>query len=545
MKSWQDIEAEGAAAEEHFAQRREDGDPGWNEPERDGANRPVIVIRAGEMHSMATAAEGALIEMGAPLYVRGENIVRPVLDQMPASKGRRTKVARLATIGKDAMLDHLSRCADWSKFNARKKSLVPADPPKDVASILLSREGEWRFPRIAGVITTPTLRADGSILSMAGYDEATQLLLLDPPPLPPMADKPTEAHAEAALDILDKLLDEFPFVDQASRSAALSGLITPIVRGAMDVAPLHATTAPVAGSGKSYINDIAAAISTGDRAPVFSAAVKEDELEKRIFSALHAGQPIVCLDNVNGALGGDFLCQAIERPVVQSRVLGVSKVPKIESRACFFATGNNIRLVGDMTRRVILCSLDPQMERPELREFEASPFDTVLANRGKYIAAALTICRAYIVAGCPGVLPALASFEDWSRIVRSALVWLGRDDPIKTMEAARDDDPVTSGLRAIFTFWYHAANGKPRTTGELKTLAEERDPHGNRIHSDLFQALVDMVGDSRGDIDTRRLGQLLGAHKNRILGDLKLTFTDNAHSKQKLWAIEWVDDGCG
>ena len=50
------------------------------------------------------------------------------------------------------------------------------------------------------------------------------------------------------------------------------------------------------------------------------------------------------------------------------------------------------------------------MERPELRQFHGDPVATVLADRGPYIAAVLTIVRAYLAAGCPGLLPPLASF---------------------------------------------------------------------------------------------------------------------------------------
>ena len=73
----------------------------------------------------------------------------------------------------------------------------------------------------------------------------------------------------------------------------------------------------------------------------------------------------------------------------------------------------------------------------------------MLADRGSYIAAALTIVRAYLAADCPGLLPPVASFRDWSHLVRSPLVWLGRADPVDTMEAARADDPTRSNLRAI------------------------------------------------------------------------------------------------
>ena len=69
--------------------------------------------------------------------------------------------------------------------------------------------------------------------------------------------------------------------------------------------------------------------------------------------------------------------------------------------------------------------------------------EEILANRGAYIAAALTICRAYIAAGRPNLLPQLASFGEWSDTVRSALVWLGEADPVKSMDTSRADDPET------------------------------------------------------------------------------------------------------
>lgn len=534
---------------EDLSDLRHPEDPGWQDAPDWGDHetaepafsagpdlvRASIQIRAGELHIMATAGEDALIGAKAPFYTRG-GIVRPIVDDLPAAKGRRTKVARLAEVSADMLVDHLSRCADWTKFDGRKKRLVPTDPPRPVAATILARDGEWRFPRLAGVITTPTLRPDGTILSTPGYDAGTQLLLLDPPSLPVMPAKPTRAHAMEALAAIDALLDEFPFADEASRSVALSGLITPVVRGAMPVAPMHVTSAPVAGSGKSYIIDLAAAISIGQRAPVIAAGRDEAETEKRLVSALFGGQPIISIDNVNGDLGGDFLCQMIERPIVEPRILGSSKLIRIESRATTFATGNNIRLVGDMTRRVVLCSLDPNMERPELREFRGHPFDEVLADRGKYVAAALTIARAYIVAGCPGQLPALASFEDWSRIVRSALAWLGKADPVETMEAARADDPTTSSLRAVLAAWYGALNDTERTVGKVIAKSQER-MMDNESYPDFRSALTDVAEGRPGEINAKRLGHWLARHRGRVVDGLKFVEGYDTNAKQKTWAV--------
>lgn len=506
-------------------------------PKVEQSELPVIKIEAGELHNIATAAEDALIAADTPFYVRGERLVRPVIDDLPAAHGRRTKVARLSDVTEAVMIDRLSRSASWVKWDARRKGYVSADPTAKVAATVLARDGEWRLRRLSGVITTPTLRPDGTILSEPGYDPATQLLLLDPPPMPKIPDKPSRKHALSALAFLDGLLDEFPFVDGESRSVALSALITPVVRGAVSVAPMHATTAPVPGSGKSYIIDLASAINSGERAPVLTAGRNEEETEKRLVAALLSGQTIISIDNVNGQLGGDFLCQIIERPVVAVRPLGQSTFAKVESRASCFATGNNIQLVGDMTRRVVLCSLDPDVERPELRTFRGSPFDQVLADRGKYVAAALTVVRAYVAADFPGALPALASFEDWSRLVRSALVWLGRPDPCETMNRARAEDPIAAALTGLFTSWHAATGGTPRTTGALREVAIENDPSGRLVYADLREALVEVADDGRGGINPKKLGHYLKRHEGRVIAGLKLVSGEDSHSKQKVWKV--------
>src|SRR5258708_4726463 len=156
-------------------------------------------------------------------------------------------------------------------------------------------------------------------------------MLSDPPGMSAVPDKPTRADAESALALLKDLLTGFPFSDVESQAVALSGLITPVIRGAMTVAPLHVVTAPVAGSGKSYLVDLCSAIATGQRCPVIAAGRTEEETEKRLVGAALAAYPIVSIDNLNGELGGDLLCQLVERPVIAIRQLGGSPLRRVEA----------------------------------------------------------------------------------------------------------------------------------------------------------------------------------------------------------------------
>jgi hypothetical protein len=49
----------------------------------------------------------------------------------------------------------------------------------------------------------------------------------------------------------------------------------------------------------------------------------------------------------------------------------------IHSVGVLYATGNNVRVVGDNVRRALSCYLDAKMERPELRKFKFDPVERV------------------------------------------------------------------------------------------------------------------------------------------------------------------------
>lgn len=490
------------------------------------AGKATIEIVAGQLSELAWLAEQHIIDAGLPVFQRGRRLVRPAAQEVVVTKGRTILSTCFAELGTPAMLDFMGRAADWTRYDARLKQQVSKDPPKAVAEILLSRFGDWRVPPVSGVITTPTLRPDHSILCTPGYDSATRLYLVEDPELvlPPIPAYPTRDAALAALSLLDGLLDGFPFVSQADRSVALSALLTPVCRGAIAVAPLHVARAGTAGTGKSYLFDLASAIATGRPCPVAAAGQDGDEVDKRLVGLLLAGFPIVSLDNVNGELGSDLLCQAVERPLIRLRRLGASDISELETRATIFATGNALRVRGDMTRRTLICDLDAQMERPELRTFPFDPVERVLAGRGRYVAAALTIVRAFVTSGAVPDMTALASYADYSATVRGALVWLGRPDPALTMERAREDDPELGELREVLRTWADRVGVGTEITAkamvqhaDFKQHDEHGRPTGDYANPELRDALLAIAGTRMGGIDPQRFGKWLRSRKGRIV----------------------------
>jgi putative DNA primase/helicase len=151
------------------------------------------------------------------------------------------------------------------------------------------------------VVTAPTLRHDGSILQVPGYDKRTAIFFEPNGAMfPTIAENPTKADALVALDMLKALIRRYQF-SGAGRAVALSYIITSVVRPALPAAPGHGFDAPMPGSGKTKLTDTAAVIATGHRAAalaVMSGRNAKEELHKQLAGAVLAGDQNILLDNL-------------------------------------------------------------------------------------------------------------------------------------------------------------------------------------------------------------------------------------------------------
>ena len=510
-------------------------------------------VQFGKLSTMSDRTAEILIEAKVPFYQRGDKLVRPVVNiKVDTFKGKTTTTAQLVEVDLHYMRDMMCRKSQWIKFDQRANAWIDIHPPQEVALIVLNRYGDWTFQSIAGIIGTPTLRPNGTILSEAGYDPETRLLLVDPPKMPAIQEKPTREDAEKSLGLLKDLLVEFPFSDvdankkSVSRSVALSGMLTTVCRAAFPVAPMHIGDATAPATGKSYLLSLIAAIATGRLMPVISAGKSEEEMEKRIGAAVIMGQSFVCIDNVNGEIGGDALCQLVEQPRPSVRVLGLSKLVEVEaSSVTFFADGNNIVVTGDLSRRAIVFKLDAKLERPELRTFTGDPMKSVMDDRGKYIAACLTICRAYIAADRPNPMPQIASFNDWSNVVRSALVWLGEEDPVKSMDTSSAEDPVKNALLTMLTAWIEVMG----TSATLREVIDQcnavasfdvQSKTPTYAYPELRSAVSACTPRRPLDIDT--FGKWMRSNKGRIINGMCFDKQPGSSGGPTIWLVKRIAD---
>jgi hypothetical protein len=504
---------------------------------------PTIRLVDGQLPRTVEAIEHAMVSAGIEIYSRAGALVYPISETRVAAKGRKTITARLSAFSADALIEPVAEAAIYQRWSVRRGAWIDIDPPLQLVRMVLSRERRWAFPHVSGIITTPTLRPDGSLLAAPGYDPRSELYLLPSLQLLPIATRPTRQDALAGLEKLKHLFREFSFQDKDGKglekrlncSVAISGLLTALLRGSLPTAPVYLVRASTAGTGKSYLVDVISVVATGQLCPVITASKNAEETEKRIGSILLSGIPIVSLDNCIHDLGGELLCQLTERPVIRIRILGRSEMPPCECHTAVFATGNNITFRGDMVRRGLVCNLEALDERPELRSFQDDVLDTVAADRGPYVAAALTIVRAYLAAGSPKICPPLGSYSAWSEMVRSPLVWLDEPDPVISMQGLRDEDVELVNIREFFGLWLEYSLGLD-TPYLTATIIEEAcaAPPANYWGPHEFKPFLLRVAAAKGDaskISPERLGHWLRRISGRIV---KLTDAQGNERKYRL-----------
>ena len=518
------------------AQAQQPAAPQYVKPPTDAI--PVI---AGKNHEASDATEAALKRAGWPIYERGFRLVIPREREVraandPQGNERTTITAVLDPLDFYALNDRISAASRFCRFDARlgdNGAWKIIDPPELIGRTVLSRKGRG-FAPVIGISTAPLLRADGALVDQPGYHARSRLYLaLDKNLKLALKANPTQEDAVEALALLEDLLIEFPFVTDIDRSVALSMLMTTLLRASLDLALFHLIRSHMAGTGKSYLVDLASVIATGRWAPVIDMNRDKDEISKRLEGVLLNGQPIISLDNLEGQIGGPALCLFTERPLIDVRILGKSDLPEIESRAMCLGTGNNVTPTKDIVRRVLVADLDAAQERPELRAFNADPLRMASQDRSRYMSAIFTIARAYVLAGCPKVdLDPLASYGEWTRLVRSPLVWLGKPDPVESMDKLRVEDPehvdmaeLFNQIEAIF------ALNRPFKARDLINVAEEHDAKTGTLSYPALRDVLMRITDSHSAISVKSLGYWLAGKTGQIVGGKRIVKygTDAVH----------------
>ena len=500
---------------------------------------PAIVLLPGQLPEAVDRAEAALLPLCERLgiFQRAGELVRVVsLPELRADAYlKRVKgTIQLESLNATVLTELFNRIAEWRRPKGR--TTVTTDCPQKIASFYLSRRGSWRVPVLAGIVAVPLLKKDANLLDRPGYDEPSCLYLASELDVSSIPNRPTPDDAKAALETLTAPFAEFPFVSAQDRSVHAAAILTAIQRPLLRACPLFGYSAPTQRSGKSQLPESVAIIAVGRPAAATAVSHDEEEIRKMITSTLREGHTIVNLDNLEHSLASPSLAKAITQSEYEDRALGTNRMLRLPTNVLWTATGNNLALRGDLAKRALLCRIDPRSEAPETRTFKISNLkDHLEESRADLIAAALTILRAYELAGRPrqNVKP-WGGFEYWSASIREPLVWLGMADPCETRSSVLADDPEREESLTILRALHREFENDEFT---VKRIMRHCESHGR-----LRSAIESMVVGRNKEIDSRKLGWWLRRNRNRITGGLRLEST-GTESGSARWRIVVIDGG--
>lgn len=418
--------------------------------------RPEIEITTdeGRVNDAAIAA----LAMSPNVFVRGTSLVEVIESAAAGSVLARDDGASIIrAIPKSVLRDRLARIAKYRKLQTvgKTEKTVDAHPPAWNVEAVHSMGAYPGIKPLVGVVEGPVLRPDCTVLTEPGYDERSGLYVASSLAVA-VGDAPSHAECLEACALIADVFVDFPFAENESRSTAIAAVLTPFARHAIQgPTPLTHVDANTRGSGKSLMADVVSVIATGRKIARTTYATNEEEMAKRITAIALEGTGLVLLDNVASGttLGSAPLDLVLTSCTINERVLGESRnTGPIPMRAVWFSTGNNILLAADTARRTLRIRLESPNENPEDREGfkHGNLIEYVQRARPLLAAAALTVLRGYHVAGRPNPPSAYGSFEEWSSLVRGAVMWCGHADPKLTQQVLRAEaDTEASALRAL------------------------------------------------------------------------------------------------
>jgi hypothetical protein len=250
-----------------------------------------------------------------------------------------------------------------------------------------------------------------------------------------------------------------------------------------------------------------------------------------------AGDGLVLFDNLDGKFGNAVLDAALTAISWKDRVLGGNRIVEVPLHMTWYATGNNVAIAGDTSRRVCHIRLESPEERPEERRDFRQPdlLSWVRGDRAELLKAALTILRAYCVAGRPDQqLPAWGSFEGWSALVRSAVVWTGMPDPGETRLILQEQADLAAGSMGVILDCWERLDPERRGLTAAELIQRLKNPSANapEYYADLRDALEGLLG----KLDARLLGNKLRSYRRRVFQG---RFIDQTGTEQRAarWAV--------
>jgi hypothetical protein len=416
-------------------------------------------------------------------------------------------------------------------------------PPRDfITDYLTQMRGRYGARPLRSIVRVPRIDDSGNIHFNSGYDAQTGLFH-DKSPTFEVSPNPSLDAARSAAKLLLHPFSKYQFDDPAAGQALLlAAIFTAIERPFLPVAPMFVVRSSMPGTGKGLIVRGLVWLAF-DTAPVFITwGGNGEEFEKRLAALLLQSPGMLCIDNANGIqIKGDLIESIITEGCADIRPLGHSKIVKVRSRPFVTLAGNNPIITGDMARRALPIDILPRSADPERDRYDFNPVELIQRRRADFLQAAFIAMRAFRLAGMPSQgLPAVGSFDDWSRRVRDLVYWLTGYDISEVFRRNKAEDPRRQGDASLLAALHQHFGTEPFTSAEAiavhKKVADHRRssltlPTPTQTEQALHEAIEAVLG-SR-DVNAKLFGhcarRVKGAHNGGFILETQTDPTTNAN----------------
>lgn len=481
-----------------------------------GKCKPKRKIRTGTRHldDLANDVVNGLVELNRPprMFSYGDTVTRWERNELhPVDRVALTHIV-------ESSLQPVKVSKDGTEMPARIDQAA-----LDLVLFRLLHD----LPKVQGVARSPFLRADGTVCADSGYDEASAMYLAGSCAVE-APDVPTRADVAAAVALIDEMIVDFPLPTPSDRAHVFALLLTMVTRHLVPLSPLFAFDGNGPGVGKNLLSECCAYVGTGEWMQTDPLPLDAEEQRKQITAMLSTGRSVAIFDEAH-IITGTSLARLITSTTWGDRLLGYSKQVSYPNKMTVVALGNNVEVQGDMPRRTILIRLSSSEARPELRSgFRHDDLRSwVEDNRPRLLSAALTIMRAWAVAGSPAGSTRLGSFDSWAQMVGGALEVVGVPGFLSNVDEMRargatDDSDMTDHLAEL-----HANFGEMSfSTAEVAEMLTAR-------RLETWPPKVGMNADRMA----AQVGYAYRRASQRWFGELMLTAAGKAHGNVKRWQI--------
>jgi hypothetical protein len=501
-------------------------------PHDDASSRPALMLGADQDDIVTisqTIGSGAIPN----LYVRDGLLVSlcPRVDEPGMT------VCQVNADGLNYLLS-----TNVTTYKAGKDGMPKKASPTAATLRAVVSAGYWPgVPALRGVVGTPTLRPDGSLLQESGYDKATGLFLAPTVSVDKVPESITDEQVRVSREfVFSKVFGEFCWSSPGDFSNFMALLLSPMLRPyAKTTTPFGMVTATTRGSGKTNLTD-AIGLLYGQSSQVLPG--RSEELQKKITSILVGNaSPVVVFDNIREgtSISSEILATLITKDKWDDRMLGASRNIEAANDRLWLASGNGLGVGGDMASRTVMVRLDPKMARPELRTFEMGQFSDWIredGNREELLWHLLILVQSWMQAGAAkDTSHTMRGFTRWAQLMGGLLTFHGLTGFLDNADDLEARDTDAEEWMVFLAKWHEVFGPQQKTSKELHTSAQVDWVMGTSV--DRWAKCF--ITDDDGLTPTpKRLGELLAGHRDRIYGPYVMRSKRNTSTNATMWWVE-------